>query len=38
MIRSTHSMSVRECMPTLVSSFRSAGFPMTLAKTLATLK
>ena len=38
MIRSTHSMSVRDCMPTRVSSLISAGWPMTLANSRATLK
>ena len=38
MIRSTHSMRVRLCMPTLVSSRIRAGRPITRAKSRATLK
>ena len=38
MIRSTHSISVRLCMPTRVSSRMSAGRPMTRANSRATLK
>jgi hypothetical protein len=38
MIRSTHSMRVRLCMPTRVSSRMRAGRPITWAKSLATLK
>ena len=38
MMRSTHSISVRLCMPTRVSSRISAGRPMTRAKRRATLK
>ena len=38
MIRSTHSMSVRECIPTRVSSRMTAGFPMTFTNVRATLK
>ena len=38
MIRSTHSISVRLCMPARVSSRISAGRPMTRANRRATLK
>ncbi len=38
MIRSTHSMSERDCIPTRVSSRMRAGRPMRAAKPRATLK
>ena len=38
MMRSTQSMSVRDCMPTRVSSRMSAGWPITLENSRATLK
>ena len=38
MIRSTHSISVRLCMPALVSSRINAGRPITRANRRATLK
>ena len=38
MMRSTHSISVRLCIPTLVSSRMSAGRPITWANRRATLK
>ena len=38
MIRSTHSMSVLECIPIRVSSLMTAGFPMARTNILATRK
>ena len=38
MMRSTHSISVRDCMPTRVSSRIRAGRPITFANSRATLK
>ena len=38
MMRSTHSMSVRDCMPTRVSSRIERGRPITFANKRATLK
>ena len=38
MIRSTHSMRLRDCMPTRVSSRMTAGLPMITLNSRATLK
>ena len=38
MIRSTHSISVRECIPTRVSSRITAGLPISVTNVRATLK
>ena len=38
MIRSTHSISVCECIPTRVISRMTAGLPMTFTNVRATLK
>jgi hypothetical protein len=38
MIRSTHSMRLRECIPTRVSSRMRAGWPISFTNVRATLK
>ena len=38
MIRSAHSMAGRDCIPTRVSSRKSAGLPISRAKSRATRK